>query len=83
MRLSSTKRVGFVLAQTDGEELKPLPIPDWNAEQALTNLDIERIAFDLTDGNIQGFARLCCRQHKRAYVASSVMWRSAFLANSQ
>jgi antirestriction protein ArdC len=47
----------FVLAQTDGEELKPLPIPDWNAEQALTNLHIERIAFDLTDGNIQGFAR--------------------------
>jgi hypothetical protein len=47
----------FVLAQTDGEELKPLPIPAWNVEQALTNLNIERIVFDLTDGNIQGFAR--------------------------
>jgi hypothetical protein len=47
----------FVLAQTEGEEPKPLTIPEWNAEQALLNLSIERIAFDLTDGNIQGFAR--------------------------
>ena len=47
----------FVLAQTEGKELKPPPIPGWNAEQALTSLNIERIAFDLTDGNIQGFAR--------------------------
>ena len=47
----------FVLEQTEGEELKPLPIPGWNAEQALANLNIERIAFDLTDGNIQGFAK--------------------------
>ena len=47
----------FVLAQTEGEELKQIAIPDWNAEQALVNLNIERIAFDLTDGNVQGFAR--------------------------
>ena len=47
------KALWFVLAQTDGEELKPLPIPDWNAEQALTNFNIERITFDLMDGNVQ------------------------------
>jgi antirestriction protein ArdC len=47
----------FVLAQTEGKELKPPPIPGWNAEQALTNLNIERVAFDHTDGNCQGFAR--------------------------
>jgi antirestriction protein ArdC len=47
----------FTLSQTDGQELEPITIPDWNAAQALTNLNIERIAFDLTDGNVQGFAR--------------------------
>ena len=47
----------FVLAQTEGKDLNSLPIPGWNAEQALTNLNIEQVAFDLTDGNIQGFAR--------------------------
>ncbi len=65
----------FVLAQTDGQELEPITIPEWDAERALTALSIERIPFDHTDGNIQGFARLCCRQHKRAYVAKLVMWR--------
>jgi len=47
----------FVLAQTQGNELEPTSIPQWNAEQALTNMHIERIPFDLTDGNVQGFAR--------------------------
>lgn len=65
----------FVVSQTDGKKLQPTSIPHWNAEQALANLSIERVAFDLTDGNVQGFARLCCRQHNRAYVAKSVMWR--------
>lgn len=47
----------FVLAQTEGEEPNPIAIPQWSAEQALINLSIEQIAFDLTDGNVQGFAR--------------------------
>ncbi len=47
----------FVLGQTDGQELEPITIPEWNAERALTALSIERIPFDHTDGNVQGFAR--------------------------
>jgi hypothetical protein len=69
----------FVVSQTFGNELGPITIPEWDAEQALKTLCIARITFDKTDGNCQGFARLCCRQHKRAYVAKSVMWRLAFI----
>ena len=47
----------FVLAQTDGQELEPITVPEWDAERALTALSIERIPFDHTDGNVQGFAR--------------------------
>src|SRR4051812_20418151 len=47
----------FVLAQTDGAELPPEPVPAWNRHDALTRLNIEPIPFDLTDGNCQGFAR--------------------------
>ena len=47
----------FVLSQTDGQELEPITIPEWDAERALTALNIERIPFDHTDGNVQGFAR--------------------------
>ena len=47
----------FVLAQTDGQELEPITIPEWDAERAIKALSIERIPFDHTDGNVQGFAR--------------------------
>src|SRR5262245_43103289 len=47
----------FVLAQTDGAELSPASIPDWNADRALTALGITEIAFDETNGNVLGFAR--------------------------
>jgi len=47
----------FVLGQTDGQELEPISVPEWDAERALTALSIERIPFDHTDGNVQGFAR--------------------------
>jgi len=47
----------FVASQTEGEDLKPIAIPQWNAQQALINLNIEPVAFDLTGGNCQGFAR--------------------------
>jgi hypothetical protein len=68
----------FVLSQTDGQELEPIAVPEWDADRALMALNIERIPFDHTDGNVQGFARLCCRQHNLAYVAKSVMWRRFF-----
>jgi hypothetical protein len=47
----------FVLSQTDGQELEPIMVPEWNEDRALTALNIERIPFDHTDGNVQGFAR--------------------------
>ena len=47
----------FVLNQTDGQELEPITIPEWDAERALSALNIERVPFDHTDGNVQGFAR--------------------------
>jgi hypothetical protein len=47
----------FALAQTEGEDLQPPVIPEWEAQRALAGLDIELIPFDSTDGNCQGFAR--------------------------
>lgn len=47
----------FVLSQTVGEEVEPATVPEWDAEEALAALSIERVAFDKTDGNCQGFAR--------------------------
>ena len=47
----------FVLAQTEGEELPAPTIPEYDTERALDTLGIERVPFDLTDGNCQGFAR--------------------------
>ena len=47
----------FVVSQTFGNELGPITIPEWDAERSLTALCIERITFDKTDGNCQGFAR--------------------------
>jgi hypothetical protein len=47
----------FVLSQTDGRELEPTTIPEWDSEKAIAALSIERVAFDKTDGNCQGFAR--------------------------
>lgn len=46
----------FVLAQTDGQEYKPEPLPDWDESRALATLEIERIPFDDLDGNTQGYA---------------------------
>lgn len=46
----------FVLAQTEGAECHPEPLPDWDESRALAALAIERIGFDELDGNIQGFA---------------------------
>ncbi len=46
----------FVLAQTDGEEYTPEPIPDWDKVRALETLEIEEEPFNSTDGNTQGYA---------------------------
>ena len=47
----------FVLAQTDGAEIPPTPIPTWDAGRALAALDVTEVPFDALDGNCLGFAR--------------------------
>ncbi|HEX3558270.1 MAG TPA: ArdC-like ssDNA-binding domain-containing protein [Pyrinomonadaceae bacterium] len=47
----------FVLAQTEGSPVEPPVTPEWERERALESLSINETAFDLTDGNVQGYAR--------------------------
>ena len=47
----------FVLAQTDGAELPPVPTPTWDAARALSALNVTEAPFDATNGNVMGFAR--------------------------
>jgi hypothetical protein len=46
-----------VLAQTDGAEIPPAPIPTWERLRALAVLNVTEIPFDETNGNVLGFAR--------------------------
>jgi antirestriction protein ArdC len=47
----------FVLAQTEGEPLADTSIPTWDADRALSALQVQEIPFDAVDGNCLGFAR--------------------------
>ncbi len=47
----------FVLAQTEGQDIEPAPMPSWDRTRALAALEVEETAFDVTDGNVMGFAR--------------------------
>lgn len=47
----------FVLAQTDGQDVEPLAIPDWDRLRALDALGVVEEPFAMTDGNCQGYAR--------------------------
>jgi antirestriction protein ArdC len=47
----------FVLAQTEGHNVEPLSIPEWNQHRALEALKITEEPFSMTDGNCQGYAR--------------------------
>ena len=47
----------FVLAQTNGKEYEPEPVPGWDADTALSALNIERVPFTMLDGNVQGYAK--------------------------
>ena len=58
----------FVLAQTDGAEYKPEPVPGWNEERALVALDIRRVTFGMPDGNLQGYFS----EHRHGRVQSHV-----------
>jgi hypothetical protein len=47
----------FVLAQTDGQDVEPLTIPEWDRARALETLGITEEPFSMTDGNCQGYSR--------------------------
>jgi antirestriction protein ArdC len=47
----------FVLSQTGGDKPYERSVPGFDFDRALEALEIKRIAFDMTDGNVQGFAR--------------------------
>ena len=47
----------FVLAQTDGQDVEPLAIPEWDQARALHALRVIEEPFTGTDGNCQGYAR--------------------------
>lgn len=47
----------FVLAQTDGQDVEPAPIPAWDQAQAFETLGIAEEPFKSTDGNCHGYAR--------------------------
>ena len=47
----------FVLAQTEGQTVEPVPIPEWDQASALDALGVVEEPFTLTDGNCQGYAR--------------------------
>jgi antirestriction protein ArdC len=47
----------FVLAQTEGEPVEPPVTPEWERTRALSSLAVQETPFDLTNGNVQGYAR--------------------------
>jgi hypothetical protein len=47
----------FVLAQTDGQDIEPSAIPEWDQARALDVLGVVEEPFTSIDGNCQGYAR--------------------------
>lgn len=46
----------FVLSQTQGDDYEPPPLPGWDIGNAIVNLEVEPVAFDMPDGNCMGYA---------------------------
>jgi antirestriction protein ArdC len=49
-------RTVFGFSDTDGDELPPVDLPGWDVETALASLGVDRVPFDMVDGNAQGYA---------------------------
>ena len=49
-------RTVFGYSDTDGDELPPVQLPGWDIDTALAALGIDRVAFDMVNGNVQGFS---------------------------
>lgn len=46
----------FTLSQTEGEPVAPPQTPQWDVEQMLANVGIQREPFDSMSGNLQGYS---------------------------
>jgi hypothetical protein len=49
-------RTVFGYSDTDGDELPPIELPGWDTDTALAVLEVDRVAFDMINGNAQGFS---------------------------
>jgi antirestriction protein ArdC len=49
-------RTVFGFSDTDGDELPAVALPGWDVDTALVALKVDRVAFDMINGNAQGFA---------------------------
>lgn len=47
----------FGYSETEGEELPPVQLPEWDADIALAKLKVRRVPFTELNGNIQGASR--------------------------
>jgi hypothetical protein len=47
----------FTLSDTEGPELPPMELPEWDEDTALKKLNIRRVRFDMLNGNAQGFSQ--------------------------
>ena len=50
------KKNWFALSQTDGKDVE-FPAVEFDFDVALENLNIKRVAFELVEGNVQGYAK--------------------------
>jgi hypothetical protein len=49
-------RTVFGYSDTDGDDLPSVELPGWDTETALAALKVDRVAFDMINGNAQGFS---------------------------
>ena len=49
-------RTVFGYSDTDGDDLPPEALPGWDTETALAALGVDRVAFNMLNGNAQGFS---------------------------
>ena len=47
----------FTLSQTEGQELPPVQLPEWDVDTALEKLGIRQVPFTALSGNVQGYSR--------------------------
>ncbi len=47
----------FTYSQTEGQELPPVQLPEWNVDSALEKLGIRQVPFTALSGNLQGYSR--------------------------